>query len=365
MITPNIIKAQLFQFLPIYTDRFSNIVDAESAVVQAGDVVNIEKTAHGLLTGSAIVVTLGQSINGISNPVFSSADQTVTFTTAFTHDLTSVGRDGKVFDYNTATLSGFADSNFNGDFPVLSIPSNTEFVISATAMPTGDLGDLLESRDLYITPATVTTIDADNFTIPNIDTQVPSGAMFNSFKYVDSSRIYVAATQERAKAMYTNHTTGEDVLFIVMRPESASKDRHAYSDAIATAKAQNPVRLKYLPEVDLFVFIPTPDDVSGAKAQDIAYREIRTAIRKAMYAHVFFEDDTVDIQYAAVEATNSPEEWNTAVYVHSYSYQLPYEITFEHGDTFRTSVSARNILIKSKMFDNDGALVGANVILEP
>ena len=267
---------------------------------------------------------------------------------------------------NTATLIGFADSNFNGDFPIIDIPAENQFVIVASAAPSGGIGRVLENRNLFISPAVVTKDGDDSFSIPDVDTGLPPNLVFETLTFVKSARIYVAATVERAKAMYTRVDAEEDVLFIVMQSEVASKNRQTESDAILTAKAQNPIRLKYLPEVTFFVFIKTPDDLSGAAAQEAAFREIRTAIRKAMYAHIFLEenDDSIDTQFAAIESANSPEEYDTAVYVHSYTYQIPYEISFEQGDTFRTNVSLRSILINSTMFDTEGALVSANIAVE-
>ena len=364
MITPNIIKSQLFQFLPVYTDLFSEVITAGQSNIISGDELTVTKTDHGLETGDVIVVA--EAISRLTITGASLSDGLLTYTTSSNHDLSSVRRDGRLFDYNQATLTGIPLPGESGTFPVVDIPDQNKFTIEATASPSPATGILLEKRSLYVSPATVTKVDDDRFIIPNPDTALPDGFTINTIKYCSKSRIYVAATIERAKAMYTKvEGIDEAVLFIVMRPESASKDRHAYSDAIATVKAQNPIRLKYLPEVDFFVFLPTPDDLSGAKAQNVAYVDIRTAIRKAMYAHIFLTDETVDTQFAAVEASNSPEDYNTAVYVHSYSYQIPYEISFEQGDTFRTNVSARNILINSKMFDNEGALVSVNIPLEP
>ena len=95
MITPNIIKAQLFQFLPVYTDRFCDIITASPAIVRSG-VIDISEIDHGLETDDVIVVTSAIAPNVITNATFSNGR--VTFTTTYNHDLSSVVGNDELFD---------------------------------------------------------------------------------------------------------------------------------------------------------------------------------------------------------------------------------------------------------------------------
>lgn len=358
MITPSLVKAQLLQFLPVYTDLFADPVSTTATIT--GGLIAVNSPAHGLTTGDVIPVHAADVINPITNVSFASG--VATLTTTFKHDRTNASDD--FYETNKAELEGFADSNYNGTFDIASLPSRTQINIARTAAPVGDLGDLIEPRFMFIKSYTVTKVDDDNFTLvaPQV---LPEGTVFKNFKYITSARIHIASNVKRALAMYTKIVSTKATMFIIFGPEAASKDRNSLSDAILSATSQNSARLTYLPEVTLLVFLNTADDLSGAKALQNIYEIIRPALRRTMYAHGFELTDDVDIQFRAVEANNTQEFYNTAEYVHSFTYQIPYQITHCQGDTFRSNVSFSDVLVNATMFDTEGALIQADIELEP
>ena len=357
MITPSLVKAQILQFLPVYTDLFADPVFG-SAVI-SGSLIAVNSTAHGLETGDVIPVSSAEVVNPITGVSF--ANGIATLATTFSHDRTDATDD--FYETNIAALEGFADSNYNGDFEIQSLPSRTEINISRDADVVGDLGDLFETRFMFITSYEVTKVDDDNFTVVSPQS-LPDGTVFKTFKYVVDARVYIASSVKRALAMYTLAETDKAVMFIIFGAEAASKSRESLSDSISSASAQNPLRITYLPMINFLVFLNVSNDLSGAKALQSIYGEIGPALRRTMYAHGFSIDD-VSIQFRAVEANNEQEFYDTAAYAHSFTYQLPYQITQRQGSFFRENVSLEHILVNAKMFDTEGALIEIDVDLEP
>lgn len=359
MITPSLVKAQVLQFLPVYTDLFADAINGSAAYSLAGNLITINSVGHGLETGDVIPVHQADVINPITGVSFASG--IATLTTTFNHDRTNTTKDA-YYKTNKAELEGFADSNYNGEFDVQLLPSRTQINITEDADVIGALGDLVEAQFTLITSYSVTKVDDDNFTVvsPRV---YPDGTAFKNFKYIKSARVHLAANASRALSAYTKIDSDKAVIFILFGPETVSKDRNSLSDAITSATSQNPVRLTYLPEVSFLVFLNTSDDLTGAKAMQTIYEEVKPALRRTMFAHGFNKED-VDIQFRAVESDNLQEFYDTAAYVHRFSYQIPYQITQGQGFVFRPNVAFDDILVNATMFDTDGALIQATISLE-
>ena len=356
MITPEDIKYQLMATLPRYTTEFGESISANAAVVSSG-AIKVTVTNHGLNSGDVIVGSDIKVIIPITSVVYDSVTKKATITTAFDQDRTSgLGDNG---GYNVASLQDFADDDYNGDFTIRSATNDT-MVISANADVTGALGNMIEDRSPLLGYLTITKIDANTFTVPLADTAIPNAAVFNTFMYTSSQRIFIAADAVRAVTAYAQHRNQEPALFIVFGTETASKDRNTINDAVVTATAQNPLHITYIPEVTLITLASTKTEHLASIKQQEIYETIRPALRKAMYGHIFEDTDTVQV-FAAVEISNAPDRWNTGYYVHNFVYSIPYRISIEQGDVVRRNVSLRNIVVNSSMFDTEGALVVADM----
>ena len=350
-ITPEQVKAQLMATLPQYTDEFSDTVIGTATV--DGSVISVVSGAHGLESNDVVVVSKA----GIAVPIVSISYDTLlkraTLTCSFEHDRTSGS--GDKGGGNIATLEGFADINYNGDFTILSA-TRTTITISQEADAEGALGSMLEPRNLTLGFSEVTVLDISTFTIPLEDTQIPNGTAFTDLNFVTEQRIIIAADETRATNIFGQHTRNKPTLFVIFGPENASKDRDTVNDAITACTAQNPLNLVYVPEMSFLVIANTNTQQTAEDQQQKTYSEIRSAIRKAMYGFVFEDDDSA-ITFAGVEVSNAPVFWNNNTYVHNFEYQVPYRITIKQGHNDRRHVSFRDIIVNSKMFNNDGALV--------
>lgn len=349
MITPDDVKMQLMAVLPRFTDEFGDNVVASASVV--GGVVQVTSVGHGLSTGAAIVGSDIQVRIPIVGQSFDDDLDQITLTTDFEHDRTSGTEAG---EYNLAVLQDFDDSTYNDSFQILEA-TRTTIVFSATDAPTGALGNMVETRSLYLGFLTVTVIDVDTFSVPVAD-DVVNGTVFETFNYTAEQRILIAADITRAITAFAHFRNQEPALFVVFGVENASKDRHVVNDAVAAATAQNPLQLTYIPEVVLYYMAITKKQHSAEDKQQEVYETVRSALRRSMYGHIF-EDEESAISFASHEVSNSPLFHNIGYYVHSFTYNMPYTVTIEQGNTFRRNVSLRTIIGNTTMFNNEGALV--------
>lgn len=343
MITPEDIKLQLIERLPIYTDEFCTIKVGDG-VVSGGKLI-VTSVDHGLADGDVVVTTDTTVRVPIISQSYDASTKKCTMVTEFEHDRTSGIR--CTMGYNIAKLRGFNDASYNTDFTV-EYATRESITFSAAAEAVGALGYMEEKRSLLLGYNGITKIDDDNFSI-EIDENIPDGTVVKDYSFVTDQRIFIFADAERAIEYIARRADRKSSLYIVFGPENASKDRNVYSDAIAAATAQNPVFLTYIQEVTLISAAMTRTQASAAEQQQKTYAEIRPAIRKAMYGHIFNNPDTA-VNFAAVESGNYPFTKNSGYYLHSFEYMIPYNITLEQGDIFRENVSFREIVLNSKLY---------------
>lgn len=346
MITPNDIKEQLMSVLPQYTDEYGDKITGSAET--AGGVLVVTAAAHGLTSGEVISVSEAKINITVSGVSYDSVRKIATITLAEDHDRTSGVLDNGGF--NVAVLQDFADSNYNGDFNIRTATDNT-MDISMDADVVGDLGSFAETRGLYLGLSEVTKIDANTFSIPIVD-GLPNSVSFDSFKFVVEQRIFIAADVTRAVTKWAQPADRKPTLFIIFGQENASKDRNTISDAVMAVTSQNLAKLKYVAEFALLTCaVSKTDQLAAAQVQKV-YAEIRPALRRALWGNVFDTDDVL-LQYAVIEVGNSTEIWNQNNYLHRFDYQAPYDITLKQGAVNRRSVSFRNIVLNSKMFNNE------------
>ena len=358
IITPEDVKMQLMSTLPRYTEEYGTNIST-TAVVESG-AIKITSAGHGLESDALIVASDVTVTIPVSSVSYDNISKRATVTLDEDHDRTSGIEDNG--GYNVAILKDFADSNYNGEFTIISATENT-FTFSADADVVGDLGDFVETRDLYLGFSQITVVDDDTFTIPLQD-DLADGTVLNSFKYVAEQRIYIAADVTRSVTKWAQPRDRKPTLFIVFANESASKDRNTVNDSIASVKSQNPSRIKYIPEVTLKTIAVTKTEQLAAEKVQQIHAEIKPAIRKAMYGTVFDLSDAATTQFAAIEQGNSPEFYNQNDYVHNFDYQIPYEISIEQGNNYRRNVSFRNIIANCQMFNNEGDEIIADANIE-
>lgn len=337
-LTPSEIVKHIKTYLPMFTDRFSQILSVSAASVGAGNILTITATAHGKSAGQYIVITAGVVRNALVSS--SLIDPTVNFETGYDHDLT---RPSLPNDDYYLTLGGFA-SVWDGQHEIIDVANRRNFEVN---LPTGEtLAPAVDGSQYLLEPLPKGVYQID--TVPDADTitvdlssarSLPVGVV-DDINVVGGFRISAAADYNRARNVYSAQATGDAYLFVIMTDTDVSKDRNNLNDSIAELSHNDINFLRLLQSFSTTVFLPTTEDTSGVDAQELAYDEIFAALLKTLFGYSITGSMFKSI---SVPSGMGPGEYNSAFYVHVYDWQLPFIINFEDGMPIAPDRAFRNI----------------------
>lgn len=354
-VIPRTILRHLSLYLPRFTDLFSVTVDVLSATVIAPDTVQIiTNTIHGLSIGNAIIATAGLLENNIVAVEYREDDTIARFTTDDEHDFT---KPTKADDPDTIEIAGFTSAVWNTTHTLIGVPNRKTFEIAvpdSEPIPTLN-GNELVYEDRPVGLKGVWSVD----TAPSPTTftfkvnNVPPLPVNPIKDLAATSRIRMAAASDfaRAQAAYTKESNISDAwLYLIMNDLDVSKDRHTLNDSVASFYAQDEARLMLMQNFSTIVFFPTTGSLSGATAQETAYGNLYEYLLKVLYG---FRADNRKSQFLTVSTGHGAGAYNTAYYVHSYEWQLPYYIDFSFGFADYQDVAFRDLQYDIRLFDPD------------
>lgn len=360
-VTPTQIVQHLKTYLPLFTSAFTETLAITGAVVGAGNILTITSLAHGKSAGQCVVLSGGLTRNELTAATLE-ADDTVTFTTLYEHDLIVPSLP---LDDESIILGGFG-SVWDGEHIINDVSNRLNFNV---ALPAGEtLAPVLDGNQylVYSLPlgaypiATVPTVDTFTIDLSSSPEQ-PLGAV-DSAEIIAGFRIAAAANFARAQAAYSEQGTDEPYLFVIMTDTDVNKDRHTLNDGVAGLTAQDERLLRLLQSFSTSVFIPTTGDLAGSAAQDLAYGTINTALLSTLFCSAIETDSLVP--YVTVPVGHGPGEYNSAYYVHVYDWQLPQVINYSYGFLEQPDVAFRDILQTLNVLNDAEAPMIANIDLD-
>lgn len=351
LITPNQILCHIQTYLPFYTDRFSDLVDIQSAEVISGDTVRVTtNSAHGLTAGYDLIVVSGL----LENPIVSvqALTDSVIFTTSFNHDFITPSKPN---DLKTLTLSGFTDVDWNGEHDIITVPTRKFFEIP---IPEGASVPTLTGSEIVYEdrPAGLKGV-WEIVNIPSstqFDFEVTGRPSFpintiSNLKIASRVFIHRALDIQRAEELYTKGINQADnVAFLIAQDVEASRDRHTLNDSIMSVTTQNEARLMMLTSFSTVVFFKTTDQIAGNEAQELAYGEVFDSLTKAVYG---MKSENNNTRFLVISNGHGAGKYNTAYYTHVYEWQLPEHITYKSGFRESVNVALRRIEYTLHPFD--------------
>jgi len=362
MITPSDIVRQLKTYLPLFTDRFTELLTVSSAAVDASNIVTVTTPTHGKIIGQSVIISAGTTRNLLSASILAGTTH-VTFTTKYDHDLITPSLP---FDDQTLVLDGF-DSVWDDTFDIVDVPNRRNFTV---ILPDGEVAApavdetqyLIDTRTGLAGVQVIATVpSAGTFTINLSDAPALPPGPIDGLEIVSGFRISAAADFKRAQAVYTEHASEDDYLFVIMTDSDISKDRHTLNDGVAGMNRQDMNLIRMLRNFSTVVFMHTGADLSGANAQDAAYSTIYAALLSTLFG---YEQPGQVIKYGAVPSGDGPAEYNTAYYAHTYDWQIPGSITYEDGFLQQPDVAFRDIAQTLKLFNDSEAEMTVNINLD-
>lgn len=328
---------QLYSKLPQQTNRFTVSVVLNTVTSVATVATATTATAHGLAVNDIV------NINGISTPlvVFSltRVGGVLEVETSDNHDLT-LGFQTEV------TIAGANESEFNGTFTLLSVPNRKNFTLqtidSGATTGTGSILALNISSIRYTglyNVASVPTITTFTYELAGSITSDSFGVGIASVGF----RISGAATLQRAIDSYTKQTAKEDWLFVVLGNVAASKDRNINSDAIAIQNSGTAWKQQLIQPFTIYGFSDSTSELSARAIRD-SYEDVATFLFKSVVGAKFETGLAETSYYKTVFDTHGTQEYNSAVYIHTFNFQTVTDLTeADVVDISEESVAFRDI----------------------
>lgn len=312
---------QLRAVLPQYTDVFSTGV-AISSVVAFGGVATVTTTApHTLEAGEVVSLTGFNSRLAIGS--VSKAANVYTFTTTLGHDLTEGW-------FDTVAFEGFTAAEWNASFKLLSVPNRKTFTVqSAESLPTLDSSEvLLENRANGVNGAY--TLRNPTSTTFEVAGAFPDGTYTNGAVRSDI-RIGSSIDTEQMVDLYTAQALPDYWLYVVMGDQETSKDRNTHSDATATLATGMDFRVRVIDRFDLYIFINTKNKYSAADAADIARHDLLSPILRSLFGVKFETGADGGGDFVVVPTRNGRFSYEKAFYIHEYSFETTFDLTYRDG----------------------------------
>lgn len=313
------IISQLRSTLPSLTSYFSDDVSITSLSKSGTTVTAVTASAHGLTTGDYVYITGAKRRTPIAS--ITRTGTVASATTSTPHDLTETW-------HTSVEIEGADQAEYNGEATLLSANTRSTFTFTvdsgATTPATGTMYLLEPWRRGFNGWVAVTVVDGTTFTYTSDDsyTATATGTMLVR----KLPRISGALTVERAVESYTKFGQNKLWAFVVLGDATASRDRYAFSDAIATHTTGSMFRQVVLHDIDVFVFVPTKDTVSGRAERDLI-TDISTYLYRSLLGKTYptyLVDEPVSVLNLAGHGVFS---WNNGFYVHRFSFETSSEIT--------------------------------------
>ncbi len=333
---------QLTAFLPRVTGRFSDTLTISSITAVGLTITVVTATDHGLSIGDFANVLDVVTPNPITSLTNNGLIATVI--TGNNHDLVEdiLGRD-------TVTISGAAETDFNGTFQLLTVPSRTSFTYKLLTIPSGSpatgspiLEETFNCRGYNGRHSVLSVPDTTTFTytIPNFaPLEDGLGGLVRT-----RHRITRVKNSDAAIAAYTAKATDELWAFVFLGGTEASKDRNTNSDATTEKSAGDDPRQKLIFHATILVFIPATAEISGAAARDLAQSEVMVNIVKSIVGAALPSGYSEHVWGRVTYDGDTEAEFGSkAIYAHAYSITQTADITVFDRIPFSDTVALRQI----------------------
>lgn len=333
------IVTQMIKVLPTVTDFFSDPLDVGS-VSNVGPIVTvITDTDHGMETGRGITVSGSSQLFPVS--VLSQSDGIASCTTSDDNDLTT----GDPARPNIEII-GANESEYNGEHLLLNVFNRRNFKFQidsgAPAIATGTifLNDTFRSAFNGRFAVTVVGLRAFTYTVsgsPANDTIGQTISIKNSVRVAKSISI------ERAIESYTKQESNKMWAFVVLGDVTTSRDRAIIADASETLSKADKVRVREIELLEIYVFIPTGDEISGAVAKDLAKNEVKKALYSAIFLYKASSVQNDPVWSLLTPVNNTALSHNGAYYIHVYNWERAIDIVQSDGVIADTDKAFRDI----------------------
>lgn len=328
---------QLQTVIPSLTDLFSDTITLVSITPSGTTATAITSAVHGLATGN--ITTIADAISPVGITSISRSGTVATVVTTTDHDITE--------GFQTeATLSGANEAEFNGTFTLLSADNRRTFTMAVVdSGPTTGTGTMLLED-----PPTpfgfnglfdVTVVDPTTFTytLPQALTEAAVG----SGKIHKGIRISGAVNLDRVEEVYTAQTTAEKLwAFVVLEDNDSSRSRRTANDGVNATGTGGDRRQQRISNFSVYTIRKATTELTARDARD-EVEELAPFLFKALIGKEFDSGLSGSNGTGVVYVGDGMAAYNTAVYIHGFSFQQLADINVDDGVVAAVNVAFRDI----------------------
>jgi len=342
MIAEDIVK-QLASTLPKVTGLFSDALDILS-MGNVGAIVTVTtNTPHGLKSNQGVVVT--GTAQRYSLVVLTQLLGIASAETTIDNDLT-LGDPARP----NIIISGADQTEYNGSHALVGVANRRNFSFqvdsNAVSPATGALFLEDDFRSAFNGLAVVTVVDTTTFTYSTGATgPTPENSSVNGTNAAirTNARVARVVDVERAIASYTKQETGKAWAFVTLGDQVISRDRSIFTDAAQTLSKMDKVRVREIQPVEIYVFLPSTDEISGAIAKDLSSGEIKTAIYKSIFLFKAVSQLSDPVWSLITPVENGTFSYNNAYYIHRFLFEQMIDLVLSDGIDLDTDRAFRDI----------------------
>lgn len=315
--------------LPKRCDDFTDSIDLVSLTVDSGVAMATTSSAHGLAAGQQVMVTGSQvPIAGTIERVGTIA----TLTTTSDHDITENAGYSVQIEGSTG---------HDGTWTLLAAPNRRTLSFEVTGTePASDSGNLINGSSIfnsYNGIHTVADVSETTFTYALAKDLLPaSGGQIKG-----NPRISGATAFESLLASYTKQPFGDAWLFVVLGDGIAHKDRNTDTDSTANISVASNFNQRLSQSISLYVFMPTSSTLTGRAARDRCEELLGPICGSLLTARLptLMSSDNNPLMFL----NHGFEAYNSAFYVHQYSFEATIQLTNSDVYVDDQSVAFRDI----------------------
>jgi len=322
---------QLSGALPLFTSQFTTTLSVSSIVVSSNLATVTTIDPHKFETDYVVVIRDAITPNAITS--LTRVGSIATAVTLNKHNITKQ-INGKQF----VTISGAAESEYNGSQTLLKIiDGNTiTFLVDGTPASPDTGSPILEEFFLLSDDVAgfthingvhkITVTSPTTFTYPT--NAVPDVIAIGTILVESCPRISSSVDLERVIDSYTAQENKELWGFVILEDRTANKDRKINIDASNSRSGGSDSRQIVTSPFSFYVFVPTRDELSGRLARD-DMEDLTSPLFRSLLG-VRFETGLSGNNWSEVTfLSHGIQAYNTAFYVHRFSFEAIIDITFE------------------------------------
>lgn len=354
------IIGQLQRDLPSYTNLFSDELKV-SLMSSSNSIATVITEDDHHFTDTQWVNVVG---------VFGKIPLTsISINERFVTVLTSEPTDLSLFKGSTVTINGAVESEANGTFKLIAVPSRKEFTyVIEGDMPSSITGDvyLKESygSNIYYNGRHQISVTGPRSFTYEVSALAPTKTVGDIVvRY--SHRISGCLSSQRALNAYTKQKTDKSWAFVVLGEASVSKDRSLLSDSTGTAHQGVMYLQRLISEFSIFVFNSTVKDLSGRVTRDLMV-DIEVYLGQALLRYKppkRFSSNMIDGVTALGNGLSLDEN---SYYVHHFDYQITEDIM--RLDAIQPETVSFNVIdlhvLKNEPYDDTIVMSVDNILLD-